>query len=728
MKAITKRWLGLCVSAFLCTLLANADTYNLTFNIEDFEIIQQDGVVSITPLKPSYTFDLDTSLPALPYFTQRITIDGKSQKETFTYEVNKKELIASNVYVSPNKECYATNTPIPVETSTVLPDYGQQIYPETTADFIYGTTLRDGKEISYISVSPFEYDTANGNLYFISSISLSFDKEITIPSRQSTARTSNKVVKYLIVTQDSLADAFKPLRDWKTQKGVRAEIISIETIDSIYEDEGYDIQERIKRCLKDYYDNYSLDWVLLGGDNSVVPSRHCYIRNDTGEVYNETVTSDSYYANFEGAFDWNANKNNYYGEITDNIFLTPQIKVSRLPIRNKAHVEAYTQKLLNYEQAIYAGPWMNRMLLSGSLLQEYKPSGISDAHYITESMYALIESSFGNLEKYNFYDTGNNLGYTGSDSILNTENLINAFNSVEPHYFHMNTHGYPDLWQFPTTYFYSSDVASLENNNKPMIITSESCYAGYLEAYGSPKLCEAFIGKEEAGALAFWGSSFLGFGNISDDFCRDFWINLTNTDYRFADVVIAAKSTFISQVDQYNHYRTLLFSMNALGDPELTVYTNATTFPDKHINMKFYADSVFVQGLQTDIITTSSLGDNGDAFYRTGEYFGGGKVNTPVLVCIDRLEQNNQHYLLTIKSGHNVWGNGYNNLYLQGQTFPGGKILYSSDVITIGRNIDSTQVGGDVVVKHGTLTFDSSKRTVISNGFRCEEGARLIIK
>ena len=122
MKAITKRWLGLCVSAFLCTLLANADTYNLTFNIEDFEIIQQDGVVSITPLKPSYTFDLDTSLPALPYFTQRITIDGKSQKETFTYEVNKKELIASNVYVSPNKECYATNTPIPVETSTVLPD------------------------------------------------------------------------------------------------------------------------------------------------------------------------------------------------------------------------------------------------------------------------------------------------------------------------------------------------------------------------------------------------------------------------------------------------------------------------------------------------------------------------------------------------------------------------------------------------------------------------------
>ena len=60
MKAITKRWFGLCVSAFLCTLYANADTYNLTFNIDDFEIIQKDGVVSITPLKSSYTFDWDS--------------------------------------------------------------------------------------------------------------------------------------------------------------------------------------------------------------------------------------------------------------------------------------------------------------------------------------------------------------------------------------------------------------------------------------------------------------------------------------------------------------------------------------------------------------------------------------------------------------------------------------------------------------------------------------------
>lgn len=730
MKAITKRWFGLCVSAFLCTLYANADTYNLTFNIDDFEIIQKDGVVSITPLKSSYTFGLDTSSPALPLYTKRITIDGKSQKETFTYDVNRKELIASNVYVSPNKECYATNMPMPVDTNVVLPDYGQQIYPKTTADFIYGTTLRDGKEISFLTVSPFEYDAANGNLYFISSISLSFNKEIMVPFRQATTRANNKVVKYLIVTSEAFVEAFKPLRDWKTQKGVRAEIISTETIDSIYKDEGVDTQERIKRCLKDYYDNYSLDWVLLGGDDSVVPVRECHIYSIEEPVYNTKVASDTYYANFEGDFSWNGDKDGHYGEVEDNVFLAPQIKVSRLPFKNKFQIEAYTEKLINYEKALYAGSWMNRMLLSGRILKEYMPSGISDTHHSTELLYKnYIQSSYSGLEKHFFYDTGNSFGYTGNDSILNTSNLVKAFNTVEPHYMHMVTHGSSHLWQLDNgSFFASSDVSLLSNSNKPMIITTEACNASDFVNQPTSEMCEAFLMKANGGALAFWGSSTIGIVNLSDGFCGDFWENLNKTYYRFADAVIAAKGLRIPYANSYKHYRTLILSMNAMGDPELTVYTSAETFPDEHINMKFYPDSVFVQGLQSDIITTSSIGDNGNAFYYTEQYFGGGNPNVPVLVCIDRSKHTNENFLLTVKSGNNILENGYNTLYLQEQTFSGGNISYTSDVIIVGNNVDSMQTQGDVVVKHGALTFDSNEKTIIKSGFRCEKGARLTIK
>ncbi len=725
MKAITKRWFGLCVSAFLCTLYANADTYNLTFNIDDFEIIQKDGVVSITPLKSSYTFGLDTSSPALPLYTKRITIDGKSQKETFTYDVNRKELIASNVYVSPNKECYATNMPMPVDTNVVLPDYGQQIYPKTTADFIYGTTMRDGKEISFLTVSPFEYDAANRNLYFISSISLSFNKEIIVPSRQAATKANNKVVKYLIITVDSLVDAFKPLRNWKTQKGVKAEIISTGTIDSIYEDEGYDIQERIKRCLKDYYDNYSLDWVLLGGDNSVVPSRHCYIRNDTGEVYNETVTSDAYYANFEGEFDWDADNDKYYGEIEDNVYLYPQLKVSRLPVCNTEEIEAYTQKLLDYEKVLYAGPWMNQILLSGSRLNYNSLSVPSDAHSSAENLFdSYIRPSYPNLEKHYFYDTGNNLGYTGSDSILNSSNLVRAFNSIEPHFMHMTSHGLPNLWALDVDAFYASDVSLLTNYNKPMIITSESCYFNFLGNYSEPLLNKALIRKEGSGALALWGSSFMGFTHISTKFFGEFWVNLNKNYHRFADAVIAAKCGHANHYNTYDHARTLILSMNAIGDPELTVYPNNATYPNEFLDMKFYPDSIYIEGLHYDVIAIKSVNDNGEKFYYSGNYYGGWSIDVPVLVCFERAG----YYILMVKPGRNVFENGNNTLYLQEQTFPGGNISYTSDAIIVGNDVDSTQTQGNVVVKQGTLTFDSSVKTVIQNGFKCEKGAKLIIK
>ena len=196
--------------------------------------------------------------------------------------------------------------------------------------------------------------------------------------------------------------------------------------------------------------------------------------------------------------------------------------------------------------------------------------------------------------------------------------------------------------------------------------------------------------------------------------------------------MIAAKDTQMRFANSYSHYRTLILSMNAIGDPELTVYTNATNFPNEHINIKFYPDSVFVQGVQTDIISTTSLGDNGATFYRTGEYFGGGSHNVPVLVCVDRSKHTdksrNDYFLLTTKSGRSILDNGNNTLYLQGQTFPGGNISYTSDAIIVGNDVDYTQTQGNVVVKQGTLTFDSSVKTLIQNGFKCEKGARLIIK
>ena len=724
MKALSIQRCLLYVSVFLYVLAANADTHNLTFNLSDFHIEQNDSVVSITPVKPGYSFGLDTSKPALPLYTQRITIDGRSQKGTFTYEVNSKELIASNVYVSPNEECFAINMSVPMAPTVKTPQYRQQVYPERTADFTYGATMRDGKEVSFVTVSPFEYDAANGDLYFISSISLSYEKELNMRSLQSRAMTNNEVVKYLIITSEALVDAFKPLRDWKTQKGVKAEIISTESIFARYP--GATKPEQIKRCLYDYFENHSLDWVLLGGDESVVPVRTCCIFPAVNGIsVNTIVASDAYYANFEGAFDWDADGDTIYGEIEDSANLYPQIKVSRLPFSRSSQIDAYTQKLVNYEKALNAGTWMNKMLLSGARLDTTSTSIPSDAHIYTENFYdRYIRPKYANLEKSYFYDTGNSFGYIGNDSILNADNLIAAINRLEPHYMHMVTHGSSHSWLLDNGFFFSSDVFSLSNNNKPMIVTTEACNSSDFVGHITPGMCESFLMKANGGALAFWGSTYSGFLNKSQAFCGEFWKNLNNQHYRFADAVIAAKGGHLPLSISYNAYRALILSMNAMGDPELTVYTHETSHPNEHFEIKFYPDSVFAEGMRTDSITTTSLGDNGETFYKDAFCYAGGSTTAPVLVCVKR----EGYYILTVESGHNYLENGNNTLYLQGQTFSGGNISYTSDAIIVGNDVDSTQTQGNVVVKQGTLTFDSSMKTVVQNGFKCEKGARLIIK
>ena len=727
MKAITKRWLGLCVSAFLCTLLANADTYNLTFNIEDFEIIQQDGVVSITPLKPSYTFDLDTSLPALPYFTQQILIDGKCKPETFSFEVEEKVLIASDIYVTPNQESVPTNSMMTLDVvQKTDPQYSEAIYPNVTVRYVYGMTDREGKEHSFLVICPFEYDVERNCLYFIPFIRVSYDKQPTVANY--TSSRTNDEVKYLIVTADSLAEAFKPMRDWKTIKGVKTKIITTETIYSAYP--GTSRQEQIKRCLSDYYYNHGMEWVLLGGDTIVVPTRMCYIfysgSEDPNNNYSTTVASDAYYANFEGSFDWNADNDHYYGETSDNVNLTPHINVSRLPIRTVADVEQYVEKLVAYERGENFGSWMGNMLLSASEI-DTTYNGLSDAHIDTEEMFEdSIQPYLNDLQKYAFYDTGNNLGYTGRDSILNKENLLKAFNSVKPHYMHMATHGLLDFWQLDEGIFQAADVQSISNVGMPMIITSEACYSNDFTCFYDPGLSEAFIRKKDSGALAFWGSAHNGWTYFSTKLCGAFWRCIGNPSRNFTKAIAYSKSQYLPYSNEYSHIRSLLLSMNAVGDSELEIY-RPNPIPITDVDIAITPSKVVVYSdFSYDVAITSKEDAGGSLFY-TGVRGGEVATNLPLTIYLSHSKDNRIPYC--VETGRYVLTGGNSLLYLQNLKYIGRNISYTADYTIIGKDIDGEQENGPVVIEGGVhFNVESTYNTTISNNFKCEKGSTLVIK
>lgn len=724
MKAITKRWFGLCVSAFLCTLYANADTYNLTFNIDDFEIIQKDGVVSITPLKSSYTFDWDSSLPALPYFTQQILIEGKCKPETFSFAVEEKVLIASDIYVAPNQESVPTNSMMTLDVvQKTNPRYSEAIYPDATVRYVYGMTDREGKEHSFLVVCPFEYDVERNCLYFIPSIRVSYDKQPAVANY--TSSRTNDEVKYLIVTADSLVEAFKPMRDWKTIKGVKTEIITTETIYETYS--GTSLQEKIKRCLSDYYYNHGLKWVLLGGDDTIVPARKCYIHSTDGGVsYTATIPSDAYYANFEGAFDWNADNDNYYGETSDNVNLTPHINVSRLPIRTVADVVQYVEKLVAYERGDNFGSWMGNMLLSASAIDTTNNVGRSDAHIMTEIMSTSVSRAFNDLQIYTFYDTGNNLGYVGSDSILNRENLLRTLNDINPHYLHTCTHGQNNLWELASGAFQINHVKDVMNSGHPMIITTVACNSNDFTCPIDPGLSEAFIREKDSGALAFWGSAHNGFLGYSTGLCQYFWEYVGTMSGSFTDAINYSKGKFISKANSYSHERSLLLSMNAIGDSELRIYrpnpnpitdVDITITPSKTI---VYSDNSY------DVAITSKEDAGASLFYKS---IRGGEVatNLPLTIYLSYNEYNRIPFC--VETGRYVFTEDKSLLYLQNLKYIGRKISYTADYTRIGKDIDEEQENGPVVIEGGVhFNVESTYNTTITNNFKCRKGSKLIIK
>jgi len=79
-------------------------------------------------------------------------------------------------------------------------------------------------------------------------------------------------VAYLIVTNETMAPAFQRLADWKTKKGIPAVVRTVEWIQQ-HSRSGADTGESVRNFIRDAYAQWGVEWVVLGGDASVVPVR-----------------------------------------------------------------------------------------------------------------------------------------------------------------------------------------------------------------------------------------------------------------------------------------------------------------------------------------------------------------------------------------------------------------------------------------------------------------------
>lgn len=155
----------------------------------------------------------------------------------------------------------------------------------------------------------------------------------------STAAHAAPPLPYLIVTDESLASAFQPLADAHTSAGLTAEVHTLQEIRAAYP-VASDDAERIRDYLKDAFATRSLRFVLLGGDDPLVPIRRASLQTAIGPIL---LPTDQYFACLGGT--WNADGDGLWGEFPqDSVSLLPDLAVGRAPVTTVPEAQAFVAK------------------------------------------------------------------------------------------------------------------------------------------------------------------------------------------------------------------------------------------------------------------------------------------------------------------------------------------------------------------------------------------------
>jgi hypothetical protein len=91
---------------------------------------------------------------------------------------------------------------------------------------------------------------------------------ISLPNPLQTRSVDPGDYDYVVITQSSWVDDFQPLADWKTKKGIPANIVTTSWIYSTYS--GSNNQAKIRAFVIDAQTNWGTVFFLLGGDTGVI--------------------------------------------------------------------------------------------------------------------------------------------------------------------------------------------------------------------------------------------------------------------------------------------------------------------------------------------------------------------------------------------------------------------------------------------------------------------------
>jgi len=578
------------------------------------------------------------SEPILPFKTVKILIPQGKDVQSVDVTASNRKVLKGNFHVEYGK------TPIPFSTNVTVEDQPNQaihcsanpfpcvLFSQKSEHYFRGYKILTLKlhPVQYVpktsELSYFERMTVTVKTIASNNVSPLFrnlqrDRELvsdivdnpsevesytetTKPAQHISLANPSDSYDYVIITNNTLKSSFQPLIDWKIQKGLDATIVSVEDImnnpdyhcDGLFGD-GYgvqfnDTQAHIRNFIKDAYINWGTEYVLLGGDDEIIPARGVYAYTSgyylgSGEAdYN--MPCDMYYGALDGS--WNNDNDPIFGEgichdddegpengtAGEEADFFAEVYIGRAPVDTSQEATNFVTKTLAYEQNPNAS-YLKKALMIGQTLDAETEGGNG------KDLVTNIIPQYTTTRLYS------------RDGTFSRSAVINAMNSGA-HIVNDNGHANYDT----VMGLYRSDVDSLTNTDYFMAY-SIGCYSAAFDNATSgtgEAIGEHFI-TSNGGAFAYIGNSRYGLylpdsnDGPGDRYDRSFFEVLSNGTRNLGKALQLSKEILFDEfVDRWTY-----FNLNLLGDPETEIVTSIAA-PTAHFETR------------TDLLAPPRYGEN----------------------------------------------------------------------------------------------------------------------
>ena len=537
--------------------------------------------------------------------TQRVEVSTSSRKMLegkYSLVFGKTPLpISSNITVDdkPDERIYDSSNPFPSSLLSQMPEQymnGFEILPLRLCPIQYIPRTAEIFYFENITVTIFLETTAETPRFFrgiledrsqtmnlVANPDSAGTYTLTTSQTQRTDLGPSSLYEYVIITNNALKSSFQTLVNWKNSKGLTATLVLAEDIlkNPRYNCDGpfgdgngspkfNDTQARIRNFIRDAYLNWDTKYVLLGGDDEIIPSRGVYCSAGYHNSYTDyNIPSDMYFGCLDGS--WDKDNDTIFGEAVypfpgpengtagEEADFFAEVYIGRAPVDTLQEATNFVAKTIAYEQNPQAD-YLKKALTIGEKL-DVLTEGANSMDLVTE-----ITPQYSTTRLYT------------RDGTFNPTAVINNMNTgthIINHDGHSNSRGVMGL-----------STSAVDNllNTEYFMVYSLGCYsAAFDEATSgsSEAIAEHFIYNAH-GAFAYIGNTRYGWyvqgstDGPGERYDRSFFSVLNSGTQNLG------KALQLSKEQEPILDRWTYFTLNLLGDPETPIVTQIKA-PTAHL-------------------------------------------------------------------------------------------------------------------------------------------------